>query len=129
MSESSAVSNIGDLGVSRRLGVGWVGLVVGIGLGVAFIETGQPRTVRLLVFVPFWLAALGFAQAQARTCLSLAARGVKDLDDGKGPVPLTDDTERRAIDARARGIHARALGLAVALTLMTVFVPGPRSHP
>jgi len=128
MSESSAVRNMGDIGVSRRLGVGWIALVLGVALGVALAWTGQPRTVRLVVCVPFWLAALGFAQAQAKTCVSLAARGVKDLDDGQGPVPLTDDTERRALDARARGIHVRALGLAFVLTFITVLVPGPRSH-
>lgn len=37
------------------------------------------------------------------------------MDDGQGPVPITDDDERRAIQAQARSIRGRALLFAVAV--------------
>ena len=61
------VANIGERGARRRRlgGVVWLG--VGIGLLVSFVMRGEPRTWRLVLFVPFALAAAGFLQAREKT--------------------------------------------------------------
>ena len=44
------------------------------------------------------------------------------MDDGLGPVPITDDDERRAIRAQARSIQRRSLIFAALVAVVTVLI-------
>jgi hypothetical protein len=47
--------------------MGTVALVAGAGLALALVATDAPRALRLLIFFPIWLAALGLFQAREKT--------------------------------------------------------------
>jgi hypothetical protein len=116
--------NLGPRGISQRRVLGIAALILGalVALGLAF--AGAPRVFRAMTFAPFWLGALGLFQAQAKTCVSLASRGLRDFDDGTGPVAVADAAEDRALRAQARRVHWKALLLAIALTGATFLLPG-----
>ena len=77
------------------------------------------RSWRVVLF-PFWgVAALGFLQAQARTCVVLAAQGTCDEEIVR---PL-DDTERDALARQAKLIVGRVVMIAAALTLLGLVLP------
>ena len=59
--------NLGPKETRRRLVMGVVMLAAGIGIAVVLILTGSPRWWRLVLFFPFWMAALGFFQAKEKT--------------------------------------------------------------
>jgi hypothetical protein len=59
--------NIGPRGVRTRRVLGVIGFALGA-LGVAgLVAFGAPREARALVFVPFWIGALGWFQAREKT--------------------------------------------------------------
>lgn len=59
--------NIGSSGQHRRYIIGGVALVVGVALAAALVLGGAPQGARLLVFIPFAIAALGILQARGQT--------------------------------------------------------------
>ena len=44
-----------------------IALALAIGMAAALLGLGASRTWRLVVFVPLWVAALGFFQAREKT--------------------------------------------------------------
>ncbi|HEX8140459.1 MAG TPA: hypothetical protein VF544_23035 [Pyrinomonadaceae bacterium] len=63
----SGLSNIGPREQRKRRAMGTVALVAGAGLALALVATDAPRALRLLIFFPIWLAALGLFQAREKT--------------------------------------------------------------
>ncbi len=61
------VVNIGPRESRKRLFMGSLMLVVGIGLAAALISVGVDRWWRVFLFFPFWMGALGLFQAQEKT--------------------------------------------------------------
>jgi hypothetical protein len=59
--------NIGSSGQHRRYIIGGVALLVGVALAAALVLGGAPQGARLLVFIPFAIAALGILQARGQT--------------------------------------------------------------
>jgi hypothetical protein len=61
------IANIGERGARRRRRGGIVWLVVSVAAFGVMLATGAPRDVRLLLVIPFGLAATGFLQARHKT--------------------------------------------------------------
>ena len=76
---------------------------------------------RLLVSPPLWGAALCFFQARARTCVFLAARGLRET--AAGTEALSDAQETLHLERRARRIHLQALAVAAGGTVLALLVP------
>jgi hypothetical protein len=75
-----------------------------------------PSAWRLVLFAPVALAAIGFIQYRAKTCVHLAVRGLRNLDEGDEKI--TDFTVRLAL--RRRGERMVLLGGAVAAVVTAV---------
>jgi hypothetical protein len=105
-SHSICIPNIGPRERRRRLVGGFVFLLITACVGGGLILFNAPRPWRLLVFLPAWASALGFFQASAKTCVALAARGLKNMD--AGDEPITDPTELKRVRAQSRAVHVRA---------------------
>jgi hypothetical protein len=113
--------NIGPRQRQRRLIGGFLFLAVAACVGGCLILFEAPRPWRLLVFLPAWAAAIGFFQVSAKTCVALAARGLKNMD--AGDESINDPTELKHIRAQSRGVHIRAvLTAAVVAVLLTVLL-------
>ena len=80
-----------------------------------------PRPWRLLVFLPAWATAIGFFQVSAKTCVALAARGLKNMDGGDEEI--TNPLELEAIRAQSRGVHIRAVVLAAVVAGLLAALP------
>jgi hypothetical protein len=76
---------------------------------------------RFALFLPFVAGAHGYFQARDRTCVGLAARHERDLDDG--PVEVTDPGELAQIDRQARRVYAKSVALAAAMVLVVLLIP------
>lgn len=70
----------------------------------------------LLLFVPAFIAVLGLFQARARTCVVLAARGLRNLDQGEEKID--DKITVQLLRRRAVIIYLKALALALAFTAL-----------
>ena len=61
------IANIGPLEQQRRFRFGVVMFVISLAVAALLIFTGVDRGWRLGLFVPFYLAAVGFFQAHEKT--------------------------------------------------------------
>lgn len=114
-------ANIGPRQRQRRLVGGVFFLVIAIGVAAAVIVFNAPRPWRVLVFLPAWAAAIGFFQVRAKTCVALAARGLKNMDEGDEEV--TNPLELETLRAQSRGVHIRAIVSAAAVAALLTAVP------
>ncbi len=111
--------NIGPAERRKRLIVAVAALAVCVGAALLLSLDGAPRYWRLLLFLPFWTAALGLFQARASVCVALAARGVRNLDGRQEPQP---EAELAAVRKEAFRVHVRALLTALVLTALCFFL-------
>jgi hypothetical protein len=114
------ICNIGPKQIQKRLGVGVVATILTLLFLSVTILTHEPWWARLPVFMGFWVAGLGFFQAQQKTCVAFAAKNVINMDQGEKPVSDADFLTK--IRRKAKGIHRQALIWALALTLLSLLI-------
>lgn len=117
----SEASNIGPREQRKRRLLGVVALTVGVGVAFLLVTLDAPRLLRAVVFFPIWLAGLGLLQAREKTCISLAARGVCNLDAGEQP--LDDENLIGQLREKSRRINRRAVTTAAVITILTLVFP------
>ncbi|MDX6696004.1 MAG: hypothetical protein QOF02_3607 [Blastocatellia bacterium] len=122
----SAAVNLGPREQRKRRLMGIVALTVGVGAAFVLVVYGAPRLLRLVIFLPLWIAGLGLLQAREKTCIALAARGTCNMDAGEQPIE--DEEQVAQLRATARRIHHRALITAVIITLVTLAFPVNSTH-
>ena len=122
MTTATVCPNIGPRERQRRLVGGLFFLAIAICVAGSVIVFKAPRPWRLLVFLPTWAAAIGFFQVRAKTCVALAARGLRNMDTGDEAI--TDPRELDQVRSQSRAVHIRsvlvALVAAAALALLPV---------
>ena len=123
---AACLANLGPRGTRIRRLVGIAGFVAGTTFLLYLLFTDSLPHWRALVFAPFYGGALGWFQAQDRTCTALSARGLRDPD--APPVPAAVDRAEldRAIARRARLIQFKSIGLAAVLTALAYALPAGR---
>lgn len=117
-SPSAPVANIGTRERRKRLIWGIVSFAVGVAIAVLLAAVRAPLVWRLPLFLPFLVAALGIFQARDKTCVKLAARGQRDLDDG--PHQITDAAELRWVQRQARSVYVKSVITAAILTVLAL---------
>jgi hypothetical protein len=114
--------NIGPAGRRRRVIGGLVLLILGGVAAGALVLTGTSRGLRLLVFLPFLGAAMGFLQGRDHTCVMLAARNQCEI--GKGFGPVTDTWLVGQLKRQAREVVLESAVVAAFLTGVVLVLPG-----
>lgn len=104
--------NLNELGVRRRRTLGFIGLAGALFLVIGLAGVNAPAAAYLLVALPAWAAALGLLQAKRRTCVRLAAMGVKETPDGSAV--RVEGEELAEVRRRAARITRTALVIAAA---------------
>jgi uncharacterized membrane protein len=66
-SSGSCIANIGPQGRRQRLVFGIVALAISVAIAIVFVVSGVWPLLRLPIFVPLFVAGLGFFQARDRT--------------------------------------------------------------
>jgi hypothetical protein len=122
MRESTVcVPNIGPLGRRRRLQRGLVWMAAGEAFGLTLALAGAPRWLRAAVFGPLILGASGVFQAYEQTCVMLAVRRTRDMDQGEELI--NDPAITRQIDRQARKVYIEAALTAALLTAIVLALP------
>jgi hypothetical protein len=116
---SVCIPNIGPRERQRRLIGGVVLLLIAVCVGGCLIWFDAPRPWRLLVFLPVWASAIGFFQVSAKTCVALAARGLRNMDHGDESIE--NPRELDVVRAQSRLVHLRsALSAAVVAAIFAL---------
>jgi hypothetical protein len=118
---TECIPNIGPRERRRRTVGGVVFLLVTLCVGGCLMWFEAPRPWRLLVFLPAWAAALGIFQVTAKTCVALAARGLRNMD--QGDEAIADPKELERVRAQSRQVHLRAALSAAVVAVLLALVP------
>jgi hypothetical protein len=115
------VPNIGPMQQRRRLLLGLIMIALSVAVGLWLVGAGAARASRLLLFLPLLFGFLGLLQVREKTCVALAARGLRNMDQGSEPI--TDPAALAQVKAQARRVQVRALAAAAAITAVFVALP------
>lgn len=100
-----------------------IGFVLSLSALTTFITTDVPRSVRLGIFIPLFVMAIGWVQSRKKFCLAYGFTGTFNF--GKlGNISRVADPIARAADRRtAVIIFAQSTLYAAALTALVVALP------
>ncbi len=115
--------NIGPLEIRKRQAIGLGVLALSAAALGAMVLGGAPVATRLILAPFWWLGVLGILQAREKTCVALAAQGIRDMDNG--PEPIRDPNELQSIQRQARRVRQWSLVAAALLTGLSLipYVP------
>jgi hypothetical protein len=121
MAASARCTNLGpaDQDWRLRLGVGWFGVSLVLAVGVAKLGVAAP--FRLVLALPFFVAAFLLTQALCKTCSFMAAKGLRATETGLEPIA----DPREVLAVRRRGRQVVALSAALALVAASLFAVFP----
>ena len=94
---------------------------IGVVMAVVLFAFAAAWPWRVALFLPFVAGAHGYFQSRDRTCVGLAARRQRDMDDGA--VEITDPRELAQIERQARRVYVKSIALATAMVLAVLLIP------
>ena len=118
---SVCIPNIGPRERRRRLIVGAVMFAIAVAVTAGLLLAGAPRAWRLFVLFPAWVGALGVMQVKEKTCVALAARGLRNLDSGDEKI--VDAIELDHVRAQSRKVHMQSAIVALVVTALVLALP------
>ena len=116
----ACLPNIGPRQRRRRMVLAGIAAVIAIATAAFALLPHLSRVWRLAVFLPTWAAAVCYLEARSRTCVVLAARGLRNLDTGNERV---DQVARRASMAQSRSIYIKSTIIAVIVVVGLLLAP------
>ena len=107
------VCNIGREEIRMRWITGWVGLALTIAIWFGFVYFNSPALMRLWLFVPAFVSAIGLLQASMHFCVAFGAKGLFNFKSEVGKTESVDQAEFRAKD-KAKAIKIMLAAAAIA---------------
>ena len=114
--------NLQSHGQNGRLRMGLLGLGVGLGLAMFLVQADIPRSWRLILFIPFFIAAFGSLQGLYRTCPGMAMKGVRETASG-GEVRVIGPEDQARMKKLGNKVMATTAGVALAATMVIFLLP------
>jgi hypothetical protein len=108
------VPNIGPRERRCRFVAGLLMVAIAVAAAAVLVIVEAPRIWRALLVLPIGGAALSLFQTQAKTCVALAARGLKNMD--RGAETIADEQELARIRTQSRGVYAKSLLAGLVMT-------------
>lgn len=115
--------NIGKGEIRRRKLVALIGLFFSITTFISFVATGAPPVVRLGIFFPLMVAAVGFVQSRSKFCLAYGFAGTFNIGKMGDIKKVTSKEDRAADRATALKILGKSFSLAAIATLVVLVLP------
>jgi hypothetical protein len=129
MSDGDDLVNIGRGQQNLRWTAAVIGSVVTVGVLVGLTVFEVNRLWRLALYLPLVIAAGGYFEAKARTCVAQANNGTCSMEDGfyamrtiRGD-KITDPVLAARLRKRAQKISLQIQAAAIGLTLLAVLLP------
>jgi hypothetical protein len=118
------VCNIGQAEIKMRRALGWLGLAVCIGMWATFVVFKVAPLWRLSIFVPAFLAAMGYYQAAWHFCAKFGLGGVFNFGPNIGQTDTIEQAEFRKQDRRkALQIIGLSVLIGTAVAAAAFFTP------
>ncbi len=114
--------NINTAEIAYRRKAMWFGVVLTLLLFVVMVALGLPVLLRLVLFVPIFIAVIGYLQSKNRFCVSYAASGKQNAAEGSKSATAVDAAAHAADTRKARIMNTQAALVSLAFTLIFVLL-------
>jgi hypothetical protein len=126
MSDSTYIAgtcNIGEKEIRRRQSVALIGAILSLISLIGFISTDSTRSVRVGIFLPLMIAAVGFVQSRSKFCLAYGFAGTFNFGKLGDLSRVSDPVSKAADRATALRILTKSFLLAAIATAVVVVLP------
>jgi hypothetical protein len=126
MSDSTYIAgtcNIGEKEIRRRQSVALIGAILSLISLIGFISTDSTRSVRVGIFLPLMIAAVGFVQSRSKFCLAYGFAGTYNFGKLGDLSRVSDPVSKAADRATALRILTKSFLLAAIATAVVVVLP------
>jgi uncharacterized membrane protein len=96
-----------------------IGAATTIILAVLLFVLTSNRWIRLVVFLPAFIGAIGYLQTKNKFCVSYAASGLQNAAEGSPKADKVAEAAHKLDQAKARKMNSQA---AIAALLITVII-------
>lgn len=97
-----------------------IGAVSTIVLTVTLFIVSSNRWIRLSIFLPAFIAAIGYLQAKNKFCVSYAASGLQNAAEDSTKADKVSKEAHKLDQAKARKMNIQAALVALAITVLAV---------
>jgi len=115
--------NIGKGEIRRRQSVALVGLFLVFFSASTILGTEQSRSVRLSIFLPAMIFAVGFIQSRKKFCLAYGLAGTFNFGKLGSVTKVQSEADKKADRKTAINIFVQSALLAAAITLVFFALP------
>lgn len=116
--------NINKAEVAYRKKAMWFGIAVSVVVLAVMIGFALPIVVRVLLFVPIYIAAIGYLQVKNKFCVAYGASGKQNASEGSANALEVAEAEAKAADKKkSRKMNLQAFGLTVIVLVLVMLVP------
>lgn len=115
--------NIGKGEIRRRQTVALIGLILVFFSASTILGTDQSRSVRLSIFLPAMIFAVGFIQARKKFCLAYGLAGTFNFGKLGSISKVQSEEDKKADRKTAINIFIQSALLAAAITLVFFALP------
>ena len=115
--------NIGKGEIRRRQLVALVGLFVSISFLLTFNAVDAPRDIRLGIFFPLFVTAVGFVQSRSKFCLAYGFAGTFNIGKLGDIKRVASKEDRQADRVTALKILGKSFALALLATAVVLVLP------
>ncbi len=115
------VCNINIAEIKSRRTAGHIGLALTLVIGVVLIALDANRYARFILFIPIFIAAIGYLQARNKFCVGYGSAGMQRTDEqSHEATTVTDASAVTADKARARNLNLQAFTIAIVVTALAL---------
>ena len=115
--------NIGKAEIRQRQVVALIGLFLSVSALIGFISTKASPSIRLGIFLPLTVFAVGFIQSRKKFCLAFGFMGTFNFARLGKMSKVVDKASLAADRKTATFILLQSLGLAAILTVAVYLLP------
>ncbi|MFM8190786.1 MAG: hypothetical protein ACKN88_01220 [Candidatus Nanopelagicus sp.] len=115
--------NIGKGEIKRRQTIALIGVFLIFFSASTILGTDQGRSVRLSIFIPAMIFAVGFIQARKKFCLAYGLAGTFNFGKLGSISKVQSEEDKKADRKTAINILIQSAALASAITLLFYLLP------
>lgn len=99
-----------------------IGVIATVILAVLLVVISNNRWLRLVVFLPAFIGAIGYLQTKNKFCVSYAASGLQNATDGSTHADKVAVAAHKLDQAKARTMNIQATITALLVTAVIVIL-------
>jgi len=116
--------NINKAEVAYRKKAMWFGIGISAVLLILLVALSAPVLTRLVLFVPIYVAAIGYLQVKNKFCVAYGSSGKQNASEGSDVATTIEDDAALAADKKkTRTMNFHAFGISLVVLAIVLLIP------